>query len=310
MSNFFRYENQTCPVCSNDFTENDDIVVCPICGTPHHRECYKKNGECGNFEKHNEGYRWTPAQSTEFEPMEKDSAPVQEPIFSAPFDSSQAPSTSFYTNQPNPYTLFPRTLEDDVATEEAADFIQLSSVKYIQNFFYLKSNKKTFNWAAFFFAPFWFFYRKLYKLGAIFLAITLLISAGINFLPPVQQLYTDMENWIMEYQNLDELTEEELLEASNEQAAFIKGNPVGSALIAVQGVLSLALQIYIGFNANKWYYNHTISSIRKIKKDTPDPAQQRLLLFKVGGMSMGAAFLSILANNIVVMAIEMLITFI
>ena len=37
-----------CPVCNKNFTENDDVVVCPECGTPHHRECYKITGKCFN----------------------------------------------------------------------------------------------------------------------------------------------------------------------------------------------------------------------------------------------------------------------
>ena len=52
-----------CPVCNSNFTENDDVVVCPDCGTPHHRECYKKIGKCFNENMHGsdsisaEGYK-------------------------------------------------------------------------------------------------------------------------------------------------------------------------------------------------------------------------------------------------------------
>ncbi len=35
-----------CPVCSEKFNKDDDIVVCPKCGAPYHRECYDKNGKC------------------------------------------------------------------------------------------------------------------------------------------------------------------------------------------------------------------------------------------------------------------------
>lgn len=31
-----------CPVCDKQFKKGDDIVVCPECGAPHHRECYEK----------------------------------------------------------------------------------------------------------------------------------------------------------------------------------------------------------------------------------------------------------------------------
>lgn len=310
MSNYFRYENQPCPICNNNFNANDDIVVCPICGTPHHRDCYKKNGECGNFEKHNEGYRWTPEQTIVPEPIIEEPSPVQDKPYTVPFNSTQAPTTNIFTNQPNPYTLFPKELEVGVATEDVADFVQLNAVKYIQNFFYLKSKKRTFNWAAFFFAPYWFFYRKMYKLGAIFMAVLILLSVGFALPTPVREYTNDFNEWVETYQNMDATSTEEVQEAYNAQYEIVRNNPVGVALVATGYLLSLIIQIYIGLNANKWYYKHAIKSIKKVQSETPDPNHRKLLYFKAGGMSMGVAFLAILANNIVIMAIEMLFTFI
>ena len=40
------YIGEICPVCGKSFTADDDIVVCPDCGTPHHRECYKTENKC------------------------------------------------------------------------------------------------------------------------------------------------------------------------------------------------------------------------------------------------------------------------
>ena len=307
-NNYFRYLNQKCPVCNEEFTDNDDIVVCPLCGTPHHRECYKKNGECGNFEKHNEGYRWTPEEKEipQQEVVNENVSMPQNPVY----NSQQAPTTAFFANQPNPLGMFPQEIADGISTKEVAEFIQLNGLKYVQNFFYVKSNKKTFNWGAFFFTPYWFFYRKLYKLGAIFLAITLLLTVGFNLLPPVQQLMTDMTEWTEKYSDVDELTEDEIMSAYSEQRDFITKNPTGVALMLTQGALALGLQIFIGFKANKWYYDHTVKTIKKIKTETADSNEQRLLSFKAGGASMGMAFLAVLANNMIVMIIEMLLAFI
>ncbi len=305
MNNYFRYENQPCPVCQQSFQPDDDIVVCPVCGTPHHRNCYKKNGECGNFEKHNEGFRWVPEKTAEPIKTEQNEFP---PFQGFNEQSDEVPP--FFKNVTSQFSLFPKEMEEDILTDEAAEFVGLSSPKYVQNFFYTKSNKRTFNWAAFFFTPYWFFYRKMYKLGAIFLAITLLLSVGFSFIPPVQKLYSDMTEWTEKYalEDLETLTDEEIAHANDERNTFMLENPTGSILVIAQAGISLAIQIFIGFKANKWYYDHTITNIRKIKSEEPDVQKQRLLFFKAGGVSMGAAFLAVLANNIVVMAVEMLLT--
>ncbi len=57
------YIGEKCPVCSKEFTGDDDIVVCPECGAPHHRECYKIENRCAYTDRHKSGYKWqrTPA---------------------------------------------------------------------------------------------------------------------------------------------------------------------------------------------------------------------------------------------------------
>ena len=61
-----------CPVCGKRFNEDDDIVVCPVCGTPHHRECYNKNGKCINSDIHSEGYVYEKNDKTLLEENFKD----------------------------------------------------------------------------------------------------------------------------------------------------------------------------------------------------------------------------------------------
>ena len=54
------YRGQHCPICGKEFCDGDDIVVCPECGTPYHRECYKTAGHCVNEERHGESFEWKP----------------------------------------------------------------------------------------------------------------------------------------------------------------------------------------------------------------------------------------------------------
>ena len=53
-----RYIGEQCPVCQKEFTAEDDIVVCPECGTPHHRDCYMLGNRCANEELHAAGEKW------------------------------------------------------------------------------------------------------------------------------------------------------------------------------------------------------------------------------------------------------------
>ncbi len=50
-----------CMVCNDKFTKDDDIVVCPECGTPYHRLCYGKSGSCVNIALHESGRSWQPS---------------------------------------------------------------------------------------------------------------------------------------------------------------------------------------------------------------------------------------------------------
>ncbi len=54
----FNYTNVKCDVCNDVFTKDSDIVVCPECGTPHHRHCYKELTHCVHSDKHKEKYEW------------------------------------------------------------------------------------------------------------------------------------------------------------------------------------------------------------------------------------------------------------
>ena len=54
------YKGQRCFSCGEEFKEGDDVVVCPECGTPYHRECYIKEGKCINTSLHEEGKIWSP----------------------------------------------------------------------------------------------------------------------------------------------------------------------------------------------------------------------------------------------------------
>lgn len=58
-----RYTGESCPICGIAFSEDDDVVVCPECGTPHHRKCYLQNNACANAQRHTESFAWSPSEN-------------------------------------------------------------------------------------------------------------------------------------------------------------------------------------------------------------------------------------------------------
>lgn len=62
---------------------------------------------------------------------------------------------------------------------EAAEYVRMGSARYVTKFYAMESGGKkvTWNWAAFFFAPYWFFYRKMSGIGAALMVILLLSTA-------------------------------------------------------------------------------------------------------------------------------------
>ena len=41
-----------CAICGSYLFDDDDIVYCPECGAPHHRDCYNTIGHCGRADMH------------------------------------------------------------------------------------------------------------------------------------------------------------------------------------------------------------------------------------------------------------------
>ncbi len=309
MDNYFRYVGQKCPICEKEFDGNDDIVVCPLCGTPHHRACYKKNGECGHFDEHSSGFRWSPV---EVQSEEASATPQNEPTTAEDGPTSYLnyqPANTLYGAAPNPLSVFPKEMDDGVETEEIAEFVQINAFKYIRNFFYVKSKRKSFNWVAFLLAPYWFFYRKLHKVGAVFLSI-MVLSAVIFSLPSAsQKLSNDMYDFLLKYQTVEQPQTEEAAQAfMQEYTEDFKGvfssNPVGIVLYASQLSVFIIMHLLAGFKANELYYKHTVKRIRKIKGEIQDQNQQRLLYFKEGGISLSATIIAILGYELVMAVVS------
>ncbi len=77
-----KYTNLNCEACGTVFREDDDVVVCPVCGAPHHRACWDQNGRCVHEAAHPGGYRWTAPAKAPDEAQAEQTANQRKPAVS------------------------------------------------------------------------------------------------------------------------------------------------------------------------------------------------------------------------------------
>ena len=193
-----RFENKLCPVCRRPFTENDDIVVCPVCGTPHHRACYNEKGGCGVEEWHASGFVWeghlpgeepepsngqeeqsgvdlskhddTGGQSGDYSDHRAEyPGGVPNGSFNACGPDGQPVDIQEFLDQINRQTMDDTRGEDGVSAKELSCYVGKSVMHYSQAFAAFrapaapgqKKRKVFFNLCAGLFTPVHQFYRKL-----------------------------------------------------------------------------------------------------------------------------------------------------
>lgn len=374
-----RYTNQICDGCGKIFTDDEDIVVCPECATPQHRECYKSHGGCVNSHKHSENFTWTGAEviapaaplpekaktipcpncgygnpegsdhckqcsmkftlfgynvvdaSAELEEKEKSQiAPAQEnniPEYKAPFTLGEgegfednntpvtdtAPtrdaveqklidvisSSSGFSPDGEDFSFggpFPK--EDKtcgVHTNLMGAFIGSSAMKYIEKFKRFDFGRKlSFNFAAFFFSPYWFFYRKLIKPGIIFMTANLCLS--IISTPA-----------LLDFANKAMPLMEKLAEVTNESEAATMLMELEALYVPVLTFMAVQFVVNLigGFVANRLYKNYTVSSLKEISAFENQKNSMAYLLRK-GGVAPLYALGAMLAENLLTSIVSML----
>lgn len=85
-----------CPVCDKSFKQGDDVVVCPECGAPHHRDCYEKNGHCFYEDKHSEAFSFEEIYNEYNKTAENDEA---NNLTACPKCGEGNPKAAFYCNK-------------------------------------------------------------------------------------------------------------------------------------------------------------------------------------------------------------------
>lgn len=291
---------EKCAVCQSYLFEDDDVVYCPNCGAPHHRECYNAVGHCGLEQYHGTEMQYQKpvineeqSQQPEKQPEANNGGETVCKICGKSFstDAAACPNCgapnirkfggSFVEIDLLGGVPADMDLGDGVTANEAKTFVATNTQRYIRKFAGFKLGKKaSWNWAAFLFPCAWFASRKMYAKAAF--AGTLQIAFSMLILPLQHAIsfldFSDSRNYAQAFetvmQNLNLIGKTAII------AAF-----VGS-------LLGLVLRVLCGIFADFLYKKRVISAVSEIKNGIDDPitAYRRR-----GGMSLAAALIGLMA---------------
>ena len=321
----FFYEGYTCPVCGENFKESDDIVTCPECGAPHHRDCWKKEGRCHFAADHGTERQWARTQPVEeAKPSEPAAGKVcphcgeKNPEFAefcsrcgqdlpASDWSSVPPPPAGYAPPPYPggaygeYTPFrmptidpfggvpkEETIEG-VTVEDMASVTGMNSAYYVPRFYKMSKggSKCSWNWPAFLLTPYWLLYRKNYWMGIVLMVLNVIRTAISAYLLNVQILPVISP---LLKEGVTVFDEYRIL-----MNAFMGGElTIVMWVLALMGLADLLIRVFFGLSGNYWYMRTCVSRVKRLRGKKPDmfPAE----LTAAGGTSflMGASAYAIL----------------
>ncbi len=286
-----------CPVCNNTFTENDDVVVCPECGTPHHRECYKITGKCFNESLHG-----TDTAVAEKYKNPEDKNTEKNPHLSEEENKEQNSENPFKINGNEiPGFIKFSSAQDHLIEGKHSSLFEAAVGKnqnyYMPRFTVISSLKKglSFNCMAFLFPFAWSLYRKMYKISALIFAGYLLffglsfynIYANTDFLAAVNECseeilenpesYSDYE-WLLSEENEDELTD-----AQKRLVNAIESFSAPMYLSILAYAVRYAPKVVMGILGNKFYLKKLCKNIDNAEKKGLEGDKLKIYLYKKYG---------------------------
>lgn len=271
------YVGEKCPVCNKIFTPDDDIVVCPDCGTPHHRDCYTSTMTCANAGFHAEGRKWEKATVSgpryricpvcRFSNSEKEEScqrcGTDLRAVRASGDGGQRQTGDRSGSQwnegfpipdadelidPINYLGYDQNEDMGGATmREVSDFVGPNTIYYLPKFKRLKEDgvRPSFNILGLIFPSLFFANRRMWGWAII----TVVVGTLLGF-------PSDLLIYLKEYAE----------ELPAELANFLSDNTKTIRLLGDIGLaLNLSARALICFFSNWLYYRFTMRSIKKIK---------------------------------------------
>lgn len=307
------YKGYDCPVCHEQFKDGEDVVVCPECGTPHHRACFEANGACANADKHKEHYSWSEPNAGQ-QGTDADGVPCaqcgyknkKDALFCShcgtPLTAAGAyPPPNGGQNTSNPYGRSPfggaapgvppvmfdpmagvnpdDEFADNVKASELAAVVQASTPYYMTVFNRIRQfGSSRFNFSAFLFSGGWMLYRKQYLLGAVITVLVFATTVLSNvYYNNFYDTYISIAKSLGGNPSMFSVVEQAVNLPVQEFIAFF--------LSPVMELLRFIIMLISGIVGNRLYYKHCVKKVKTTKARVETPAEAEIVYQKTGGVN-------------------------
>ena len=250
------YTGEKCVVCNNVFDDESDVVVCPDCGAPHHRECYKKENRCGLYENHAGKIKWKRSVD---KTIIIETPKTENNYTQAETDAENAFHEERFNITENDYLFSEKYLgynpNEDIGgatLREAAAFVKSNTVYYIPIFKRMKDigAKFSFNVLSLLFPPLFFANRKMWGWALISSAISIILS-----LPAALMIIINdgMQN---DYQMFTD----------NVMNFIINNKSLITTVSDICNFIDLGVRFIFCFLGNRIYYRFVLKNVCSMKK--------------------------------------------
>ncbi len=283
----FYFEGNSCVCCGEKFTANDDVVTCPVCGSPHHRSCYNEKGECANEYRHGD-YSWERAD--DFDGMIECSRCGAENNPGRLYCCSCG--SALGGNEAGVGTGEKQGIEyriHEIPLKDFSSYIGTSGPIYAPMFhqMHVTNRKVSFNIIGLFFPSFWYLNHKMYIHGLLIILFNLVSNFfTMFFYDDIQRIYTVAANF----------------DAVGLQKVMAEA-PVPFYGSLIFGLLSYAIAILTALFSNRIYMNWCIRHIREIRRKWLDDEHYQSELEQHGRSNFGLVLVIILVYFIATMLI-------
>ena len=277
-----RYSGEQCPVCEREFELQSDIVVCPECGTPHHRKCWEEFGKCKNSQLHASGFVY------ENNIRELKGVKVEDKNTHSRSGKSDTRAShtiyatdayGFFNNEP----ISPETDIAGISGKEYETFLGSATYRYLPRFVFLQKTgrKITVNLFALLF-PFTFAANKrMYKLAVILLALDMLFFGLGAFSLVTKEPFKAVIEVFVQITADGTLTESEH-ELFNEAVEKLNQTEIETGPLDFILRLGIIDNIFMGFFATFLYMIESEKKIKKLKDYRLPRESFDLLLKRLG----------------------------